>query len=227
MNLNTESTPTQPGLMSVFDQVKAGKLMCPVSRQTLLLDAENTYLVTADGRYRYLLLKGRVPVLLAHPEAFGIDLQADPAPAVLASPSPPPRRSLLGVITRPIKKRVRAGYNFRAQAAIDAATRLMHQQPIGALCLSVGGGPRRQHPLLVNLNIAPFPNVEVIADARALPYQDGSVDTIFCEAVLEHLHNPAQAVGEMYRVLRLGGKVFAATPFLQAYHGYPHHYQNL
>jgi hypothetical protein len=30
----------------------------------------------------------------------------------------------------------------------------------------------------------------------------------------------------MCRVLKPGGRVFAATPFLQWYHGYPNHFQN-
>ena len=99
-------------------------------------------------------------------------------------------------------------------------------QPPDALCVSIGGGPERSHPRLVNLNIGPFPNVDVVADAHRLPYADGCVDAIFCEAVLEHLHTPAQAVAEMFRVLRPRGAVLAVTPFLQAYHGYPYHYQN-
>jgi ubiquinone/menaquinone biosynthesis C-methylase UbiE len=49
---------------------------------------------------------------------------------------------------------------------------------------------------------------------------------LHCEAVLEHLEFPDVAVGEMFRVLRPGGLVFAATPFLQSYHGYPDHFQN-
>ncbi len=218
--------PTEPTLMSVLEQVKAGKLMFPVSRQPLLLDEESACLITPDKRYRYPLLKGCVPVLLANPEAFGIDLHTETAPTAPAHPAPQPMRAQFGGITGPIKRRVQAGHDFRPQAAIDAAARLLDEQPEGAFCLSVGGGPRRNHPKLVNLNIAPFPNVEIVADAHALPYMDNSVDTIFCEAVLEHLQNPWKAVEEMYRVLRPGAKAFVATPFLQAYHGYSHHYQN-
>jgi len=91
--------------------------------------------------------------------------------------------------------------------------------------LSIGGGPLRSHPLLTNLNIGPFPNVDVVADAHGLPYFDESVDGIHCVAVLEHLRDPKLAVQEMFRVLKVGGKVFAATPFLQPYHGYPFHFQ--
>lgn len=98
--------------------------------------------------------------------------------------------------------------------------------PEGALCLSVGGGPTRVHPALVNVNIGLFPNVDIVADAYELPYADGAVDAVHCEAVLEHLEFPETAVREMYRVLRPEGEIFAATPFLQAFHGYPDHYQN-
>ena len=63
----------------------------------------------------------------------------------------------------------------------------------------------REHPSLVNVNIGPFPNVDVVADAHHLPYADASVDAIFCEAVLEHLAQPHEAVKEMFRVLPARG----------------------
>jgi hypothetical protein len=40
------------------------------------------------------------------------------------------------------------------------------------------------------------------------------------------LEFPGKAVAEMWRVLKKGGQVFAATPFLQWYHAYPDHFQN-
>ena len=58
-----------------------------------------------------------------------------------------------------------------------------------------------------------------------VPYSDVSVDAIHCSAVLEHLQDPTRATREMFRVLKKGGKLFAATPFLQPYHGYPFHFQ--
>ena len=69
-------------------------------------------------------------------------------------------------------------------------------------------------------------NVDIVADALNLPYQDNSVDAIYCEAVLEHLEDPQKAVLEMYRVLKPGGKAICITPFLQGYHGFPNHFQN-
>ncbi len=66
----------------------------------------------------------------------------------------------------------------------------------------------------------------MVGTAYALPFASCSVDAIYCEAVLEHLEHPELAVAEMHRVLRHGGQLFAATPFLQPYHGYPDHFQN-
>lgn len=116
--------------------------------------------------------------------------------------------------------------DMRSAASEEAFQSIFAGLSDGALCISVGGGPVRVHPALVNVNIGLFPNVDVVADAYELPYADGVVDAIHCEAVLEHLEFPDTAVREMYRVLRPGGKLFAATPFLQVFHGYPDHYQN-
>ena len=115
------------------------------------------------------------------------------------------------------------GDDLRSAAAHAAFETLISREgPI----LSVGGGPRRIHPRLHNLNIAFADGVDVAGNAYALPVADGSLAGIHCEAVLEHLEFPDTAVAEMFRALRPGGLVFAATPFLQPYHAYPDHYQN-
>lgn len=116
--------------------------------------------------------------------------------------------------------------DYRTKASLDAFDRVVTSAPADSLCLSIGGGPDRPDPKLVNLNIGPFPNVDIVADAHQLPYANDSVDAIFCEAVLEHLEDPRKAVEEMFRILKPGGKVIAITPFLQAFHGYPNHFQN-
>lgn len=111
--------------------------------------------------------------------------------------------------------------NPRAGRAFDVAM----SGPVGP-AVSIGGGPLRVHPRFLNLNLALFPNVDVVADAHFLPFGLGTVGVLYCEAVLEHLERPDLAVAEMFRVLKPGAYVFAATPFLQAFHGYPDHFQN-
>lgn len=115
------------------------------------------------------------------------------------------------------------GEDLRSDAAHAAFQTLLGRS--GPL-LSVGGGPSRVHPRLLNLNLLCERGVDIAADAYRLPLGEGSVAGVHCEAVLEHLEWPDRAVAEMFRVLGSGGVVFAATPFLQPYHAYPDHYQN-
>lgn len=41
----------------------------------------------------------------------------------------------------------------------------------------------------------------------ALPFADGSFDLVICNSVLEHIPEDGRALGEMYRVLRPGGRL--------------------
>lgn len=112
----------------------------------------------------------------------------------------------------------------RSRRAGEALTKAVGESAGPAI--SIGGGPLRAHPRFLNLNIGLFPNVDVVADAYSLPFDVDRIGMLYCDAVLEHLERPELAVGEMFRVLKPGGYVFAATPFLQAFHGYPDHFQN-
>jgi len=118
------------------------------------------------------------------------------------------------------------GGDYRHPASRAAFNIAIASQPENAICISIGGGPTRVHPRLINLNINCFQNVDIVGNAYHLPFLESSIDAIHCEAVLEHLEYPNMAVREMFRILHHHGQVFAATPFLQAFHGYPSHYQN-
>lgn len=133
-----------------------------------------------------------------------------------AQRSPPKRLAMW------LRRKLRS--DVRSQRSRDALNEVIAHAN-GGLCISVGGGPLRAHPQLVNVNIAPFHNVDVVADAHELPYADNSVSAVHSEAVFEHLANPEKAAAEVARVLKPGGRAFICTPFLQPYHGYPHHYQ--
>ena len=116
--------------------------------------------------------------------------------------------------------------DYRTKASVLAANAVLEDMDHNSVCVSFGGGPSRANEMYVNLNIGPFPNVDIVGDDHKLPYADSSVDAIHCEAVFEHLQDPTLAASEISRVLRTGGKANICTPFLKSYHGYPHHYQN-
>ncbi|MEM9290610.1 MAG: methyltransferase domain-containing protein [Acidobacteriota bacterium] len=50
------------------------------------------------------------------------------------------------------------------------------------------------------------------ADARRLPFADGAFDGCRAERILQHLHDPGDAVAELARVCRPGGRVVVSEP---------------
>lgn len=64
----------------------------------------------------------------------------------------------------------------------------------------------------------PGPAVDVVFDARRLPFADASFDAVFVDGVLEHCIEPAEVTKEIHRVLRPNGLVYADSPFMLPVH---------
>jgi len=65
-----------------------------------------------------------------------------------------------------------------------------------------------------------FP-VDVQADVHMMPFRDGTFDSILCTEVLEHVKRPWDAVDEMHRVLRDGGRMLLTCRFMFPLHDQP------
>ena len=89
------------------------------------------------------------------------------------------------------------------------------------LIMNVGSGITKVHPAVINLDIFPFKNVDIVADAAALPFKDSSVDMLICESTLEHTSDAETAMREMRRVVKQGGFVYISIPFLMPFHASP------
>ena len=96
--------------------------------------------------------------------------------------------------------------------------------PLGRWNLYVGGAGRSPAGY-VNLDLFPMPGVDVAADVHTLPFRDGVFARIECDAVLEHVRDPEQAVRELRRVLAPGGYLHLVTPFCHPFHEYPKDYR--
>jgi uncharacterized protein YbaR (Trm112 family) len=193
--------------------------VCPATHERL--ERVDGWLLAAGGGRRYPVIEG-VPVLLAD-EAAVQEYLAETGGAMADEYLAPGR----AVRARNAFDRWLLRRSVLSEAVDLAIRQVLHELPAGAVCVSVGGGPDRWGEHIVNLNIGRFPGVDVVGDAYALPYADDSVDAVLCWAVLEHLELPDRAVQEIFRVLRPGGQALACTPFLQAFHAYPNHFQNL
>jgi len=71
---------------------------------------------------------------------------------------------------------------------------------------------------LISFDIYASPSVQFLADAHNIPLLDNTFDLVIVQAVLEHVLEPHKVVSEINRVLKIGGFVYAETPFLQHVH---------
>lgn len=103
---------------------------------------------------------------------------------------------------------------------------VIFQSPPDAVVLNLGSGTEHLYddPRLINFDIFPHRNAEVVGDAHFLPFLDGSFDVVWMSAVLEHIRKPWIVSKEVERVLKPGGKVLVSVPFIQKGHGAPHDY---
>ncbi len=204
--------------MEVSKQLALGILVCPNSKSRLALSSEHQLTNEFKNR-QYPLINGTVPILLLDEIKMVSYARSNEKMNIEYSDKEVKKNSFFDKIKSKISP------DYRTKASKEALESLFENISDEKLAISIGGGPARINQKVTNLNIGPFPNVDVVADAHCLPYADNSVDIIYCEAVLEHLHTPFIAVQEMARVLKQNGKIYACTPFLQPYHGYPNHYQ--
>lgn len=112
------------------------------------------------------------------------------------------------------------GYDTLAEELINQCSE--------GLVLDCGAGRRPvYYSNVVNYEIVDYDTTDVIGVAEKLPFKNGSFDGVISASVLEHVRNPFACASEIIRVLRPGGRLFCAVPFLQPEHGYPHHYYNM
>ncbi len=95
------------------------------------------------------------------------------------------------------------------------------------IIINIGSGTRRINPHIINLDIFPFKNVDIVADARSLPFKDNTVDMIVTESTLEHIPNVFRSIAEITRVIKPGGFIYASIPFIMPFHASPNDYVRL
>lgn len=96
----------------------------------------------------------------------------------------------------------------------------------GSLVVELGSGSRRLTPDIINIDLFPFPNVDIVADAAKTPLGSETVDYMVIDTVLEHVPEPHRVVDEIFRITKPGGEIYCVAPFVFPYHGYPHNYFN-
>jgi len=95
--------------------------------------------------------------------------------------------------------------------------------------LNAGCGNRDLRPYLLETGVERVTNYDmastlegaIVGSLDAMPFAAASFDSILCNAVLEHVASVDAVVRELVRVLRPGGYMVLAVPFLQPFHECP------
>lgn len=91
-----------------------------------------------------------------------------------------------------------------------------HFEKLSPFVVNLGAG-ENQIPGACNLDRRPLPGIDVVADAKQLPFADNSVDELIANGLLEHfpVSETEDLLDEWTRVLKPGGKIRIETPDLK------------
>jgi SAM-dependent methyltransferase len=69
-----------------------------------------------------------------------------------------------------------------------------------------------------------YAHIDYVSDVTDIPVQDASFDVILCTEVLEHVPRPIEALREMARIAKPGGRLFLTAPLGSGLHQEPYHF---
>lgn len=67
-----------------------------------------------------------------------------------------------------------------------------------------------------------YKHIDYVCRLHEIPVEDNTFDNILCTQTLEHVPNPKEVIGELYRVLKPGGKLFLTAPLFHQEHQTPY-----
>ena len=124
-----------------------------------------------------------------------------------------------------------AGLRYEREPLLRFALRVAAELPPGSRLIDVGAGESPYRELFGHLryentdwenSVHPGARaVDHVGPAHDLPVPDATYDAVLCTQVLEHVPNPAEVIGELYRVLRPGGRLYLTVPLAWELHELP------
>lgn len=112
--------------------------------------------------------------------------------------------------------------------------------PAGARVLDVGAGTCPYRALFAHCeykthdfkkyegvklgNTHQYGQIDYVSEISQIPAPDASMDVILCTEVLEHVPEPIEALREMARLLKPGGRMFLTAPLGSGLHQLPFHF---
>lgn len=199
-------------------------MCCPRCNASLLTkDLENTY--CSDPNCIYFTCG--FPVISGQPVLIDFENSIfDPAPFTDGRGSVLPRDDT-GRNWRTKLKRLISGEN--PIAPVISERMIAHVMSMGSppRILVIGGGAigsgtnslyANTSVQVVGTDVYASYNTHFVVDGHHLPFREEVFDGVWIQAVLEHVLNPGIVAEEIHRVLKVGGVVYADTPFMQQVH---------
>jgi len=192
-------------------------LACPVCKRSVRFENHRNIIICGYC-CRHYEVKGKVPIMLEEKAKTDIENYLNSAAGQYMLAEFYERGPFLKLYK--IIMKITGGSNFHLpiKKRLDS---IINKEGENGIILEIGSGNRRLHERVTNVDIAPFENVDVVADGASLPFQDETVDAILILAVLEHTRQPQKVINECYRVLKKAGIIYAEAPFVFRYHSYP------
>jgi glycosyltransferase involved in cell wall biosynthesis/SAM-dependent methyltransferase len=116
--------------------------------------------------------------------------------------------------------------NAHLSNPLPASARAIIQSTSGPILHLSAGGTIERFDHVIEAEAAVFRNTDLICDAQHLPFKTGALHAVLALNAFEHYRDPRVAAGEIWRVLRPGGRVLIHTAFLQPLHEAPWHFYN-
>jgi SAM-dependent methyltransferase len=69
-----------------------------------------------------------------------------------------------------------------------------------------------------------YAQIDYVSDIAEIPVADATFDAILCTEVLEHVPRPIEALREMTRITKPGGRLFLTAPLGSGLHQEPYHF---
>lgn len=214
-----------------MDEGLSNRLCCPVCRQPLVLQTDS--LSCDDCDRTYPCVQGRpllVPFLEDRERMSDLMEAAKALPTRAFDETPHDGRELdiEGVFFETLFRqfdRRDPQWAFLGQKVQEMVSRIRD----GSSVLDIGAGECKYAALLRHASYVStdlvfssdkhdFSQIDIIADASAIPIRDGEFDAALSLVVLEHVPDPWRAVREMARVLKPDGVAFAMIPLVRPEH---------
>ena len=78
-------------------------------------------------------------------------------------------------------------------------------------CLDIGCSKYKKAGF-IGIDILRNPNIDVVADARQLPFKDNSIDAVYSRYALEHIPDNLKVLSELWRTCKPGAQIQLILP---------------